>query len=415
MPVEVGPGRARHRRDAQPDRRVPHARRARGRRVDAHADRRDGRARADEQGCGAVARGPHRRGVRARGAGDRAARVRRRGGPAARASRRRCCGWSRCSSWRARARSGSRRPTALIVGTGRGAELGVLVRDARALESAARVDTVVFDKTGTLTRGAPQLTDVVPAPGVGRRPAAAGRRNGRVAQRAPARDRDRARRARARRGAGAGRGLRRRARATACGRWPGAGRWSRAAASCWPSTARTSRRMAAERERLEALGRTVVAVADNGDAARPARARRHARGPKRPRWWRRSRATGSRCGCSPGTTRARRAPSRRRRASRPSACWPTCCPRASATASRRCSRAGRGSPWSATASTTRPRWRRRTPGSPWRAAPTSPWRRAASRCCAATWARCATRSRSRAARCRSSARTCSGRSPTTSC
>ena len=57
-------------------------------------------------------------------------------------------------------------PTALIVSTGRGAELGLLVRDARALESAAAVDTVVFDKTGTLTRGAPQLTDVVCAPGV---------------------------------------------------------------------------------------------------------------------------------------------------------------------------------------------------------------------------------------------------------
>ncbi|MBI5168315.1 MAG: copper-translocating P-type ATPase [Candidatus Eisenbacteria bacterium] len=57
-------------------------------------------------------------------------------------------------------------PTALIVGTGRGAELGILVRDARALVSAAEVDTVVFDKTGTLTRGAPQLTDVVCASGV---------------------------------------------------------------------------------------------------------------------------------------------------------------------------------------------------------------------------------------------------------
>jgi heavy metal translocating P-type ATPase len=57
-------------------------------------------------------------------------------------------------------------PTAIIVGTGRGAELGVLVRDARALEAAAGVTAVVFDKTGTLTRGTPQLTDVVTAPGV---------------------------------------------------------------------------------------------------------------------------------------------------------------------------------------------------------------------------------------------------------
>ena len=57
-------------------------------------------------------------------------------------------------------------PTALVVATGRGAQLGILARDARALERAERIDTVVFDKTGTLTRGAPQLTDIFTAPGV---------------------------------------------------------------------------------------------------------------------------------------------------------------------------------------------------------------------------------------------------------
>src|SRR5262249_41269682 len=57
-------------------------------------------------------------------------------------------------------------PTALMVGTGRGAELGVLLSGADALESAERIDTVVFDKTGTLTRGKPEVTDVVPAAGV---------------------------------------------------------------------------------------------------------------------------------------------------------------------------------------------------------------------------------------------------------
>jgi Cu+-exporting ATPase len=57
-------------------------------------------------------------------------------------------------------------PTALIVGTGRGAELGVLIRGADALESAGGIRAVVFDKTGTLTRGRPALTDVRPAPGV---------------------------------------------------------------------------------------------------------------------------------------------------------------------------------------------------------------------------------------------------------
>jgi Cu+-exporting ATPase len=55
-------------------------------------------------------------------------------------------------------------PTALIVGTGRGAELGVLIRGAEALEAAGGIRAVVFDKTGTLTRGKPELTDVLPAP-----------------------------------------------------------------------------------------------------------------------------------------------------------------------------------------------------------------------------------------------------------
>ena len=60
-------------------------------------------------------------------------------------------------------------PTALVVATGRGAQLGLLARDAGAIERAERVDTVVFDKTGTLTLGALQLTDVVVAGGANER------------------------------------------------------------------------------------------------------------------------------------------------------------------------------------------------------------------------------------------------------
>jgi Cu+-exporting ATPase len=56
-------------------------------------------------------------------------------------------------------------PIAVMVGTGKGAENGILIKGGEALEMAQKLDTIVFDKTGTLTRGEPQLTDVVPAGG----------------------------------------------------------------------------------------------------------------------------------------------------------------------------------------------------------------------------------------------------------
>jgi Cu+-exporting ATPase len=57
-------------------------------------------------------------------------------------------------------------PTALLVGTGRGAQLGILIKGPEVLESTRRVDTVVLDKTGTVTTGRMALTGVVPATGV---------------------------------------------------------------------------------------------------------------------------------------------------------------------------------------------------------------------------------------------------------
>ncbi|MFC0906380.1 heavy metal translocating P-type ATPase [Clostridium sp. MT-14] len=54
-------------------------------------------------------------------------------------------------------------PTAIMVGTGKGAEYGVLIKSGTALETAHKIQTIVFDKTGTLTEGKPKVTDIITA------------------------------------------------------------------------------------------------------------------------------------------------------------------------------------------------------------------------------------------------------------
>ena len=77
-------------------------------------------------------------------------------------------------------------PMSIMVGTGRGAQAGVLVKNAEALELMEKVDTLVVDKTGTLTEGKPRLVGVTAIGGVGRRRTAAARRQPRARQRASA-------------------------------------------------------------------------------------------------------------------------------------------------------------------------------------------------------------------------------------
>ena len=84
-------------------------------------------------------------------------------------------------------------PMSIMVGVGRGAQAGVLIKNAEALERMEKVDTLVVDKTGTLTEGKPAVTAVVPAAGLRRERGPAPGRQRRAGERASARGRHRRR------------------------------------------------------------------------------------------------------------------------------------------------------------------------------------------------------------------------------
>ncbi len=77
-------------------------------------------------------------------------------------------------------------PMSIMVGVGRGAQAGVLIKNAEALERMEKIDTLVVDKTGTLTEGKPKVVAIVPAEGFERDRHSAVGRNRRAGERAPA-------------------------------------------------------------------------------------------------------------------------------------------------------------------------------------------------------------------------------------
>ena len=166
----------------------------------------------------------------------------------------------------------------IMVGVGRGAQAGVLIKNAEALERLEKVDTLVVDKTGTLTEGRPKVVAIVPARGLrGRRACCAWPPawSGPASIRWPRRS---SRGGRAQACAGRGRGLRladRQGRARH-GRGPQAG--ARQCRRSCASSASTRRPLEAAAERLRAEGATAIFVGVDGrlpaSSPSPTRSRR---------------------------------------------------------------------------------------------------------------------------------------------
>ena len=167
-------------------------------------------------------------------------------------------------------------PTALLVGTGRGAQLGILIKGPEVLESTRRVDTIVLDKTGTVTTGRMSLRRRrrSPTASTASRPL---RLVGALGARLRASDRAGDRRRRASESASSRRSrASRTARASASRASSTATRSSSAARRCWPTGRCTCRPSSTLRVApREAQGQTAIAAGWDGEARGRARRRRH--------------------------------------------------------------------------------------------------------------------------------------------
>ena len=264
-------------------------------------------------------------------------------------------------------------PTALLVGTGRGAQLGILIRGPEVLESTRRVDTVVLDKTGTVTHRRMKLVDVVPAAGEAAddvRRLAAAVESGLAAPVA----------ARGRRGPDAGTPLRRSgdfashdglatrgSSRGATSSWAGR---SCSPSAGWPLPAE----LATAVDEAEAAGRTAVLAGWDGAGPWRPRRRRHRQADVR-----RGRATAPRARARAGAADRRprgRGPGGRRARSASTTVVAGVLPAGKVDeVAATCRRRAGSSRWSATGSTTPRRWPRPTWASRSAPAPTPRWRR----------------------------------------
>ena len=268
-------------------------------------------------------------------------------------------------------------PMSIMVGVGRGAENGVLIKNAEALERLEKVDTLVVDKTGTLTEGRPAVTAVVPATGFDEATVLGLAASVERASEHPL--------AAAIVAAAEQRRTRARARPAISTRPPARGRSAPSTASAWRSAMQASSRSWGSTRARSPRKPTSCAPTGPPRSMSASTARRPPSSPSpiRSRLRRRPRSrpcapTASALSCSPATTAPPRRPSRAAWASARSR--PRCCPTRRAPSSTSSSGKAASSPWPATASTTHRRSPPPTSASPWAPAPTSPSKAPASRC-----------------------------------